>query len=494
MRLRNYAENNQIIPTSQHGFRQNRSTGTYIAELLCAIQNGKRCKLSIAGIFIDLQKAFDSVWNDGLLYKLSTLGASGRFLGTIKSFINSRQLKIHVNNYTTQPLKCNIGVPQGSVISPLLFTIFISDMITNCPGLKLQFADDTTILILEENDTQLTKQSQTACDIVHKWLNKWRLQANPTKSDFIVFSGEANTPKLGNKAINKANEGKVLGLTIDSKLSFKTQIQSSKYSLTRKWSMLKPYIYGGLNICTARKIILTVILPKAAYLAHIWDTSKCLSIYNMLKDTLHVPFQPPSECLHVFASIPPLNILYLRSRLKLVKQILTIRGTANQYPRSMLTQILLAETRKFLDSRTASIDDKILRYLTNNKIYTHTQNIWKISWVNFCKRYNSAESLINFIPDPSVLITTAKIPSKHDAKLTGKLCALISGHAKLQVHLYHLGLTFTPLCVCRGGDETPYHFLFECKQHSLTRLLVKPHLPNWLSIMQYIKLSEATKY
>ena len=122
-----------------------------------------------------------------------------------------------------------------------------------------------------------------------------------------------------------------------------------------------------------------------------------------------------------------------------------------------------------------------------HKIDTHANDVWSTSWSNFCRRYNSSESLINFVPNCKSLLSNARIPTNYETKLTGQLCSLISGHSNLNAHLFRLGLTLTPLCACSEGDETPLHYLFECKLYESDRVELQPSPPNWLNILQFIK-------
>ena len=252
-RIRMFAENNKLIPETQHGFRANRSTGTCISNLFRAVQDGNKRKMKTAGLFIDLQKAFDSVWVEGLLYKLHEIGIRGRLLSTLKSYLLNRKLEVNVNNYTTAELPCSIGVPQGSVLSPLLFTLYVSDMLNNVPGLGLQFADDTSVVISANTDINLQTACQTACISIQNWLYKWRMQANADKSALLLFKGEISPPLLNNSHISKVQQTKVLGVWVDDNLKCSYQLQLARKTLNDKWNMLKPFLANKLKASVAKK-------------------------------------------------------------------------------------------------------------------------------------------------------------------------------------------------------------------------------------------------
>ena len=246
-RIRLFAEQNNLIPDTQHEFRANYSTGTCVSTLFRAVQDGNKRKLKTAGLFIDLQKAFDSVWVEGLLYKLYDMGLRRPLFGTLRSFLLNRRLAININDYTTTELPCSIGLPQGSVLSPLLFTLYVSDMLHNVQGLGLQFADDTTVVVRADSDYNLESACQITCNKIQNWLAKWRMQANTEKSALILFKGDIRPPTINNTHITKVKQAKILGVWIDENLKCRYQFQLAKKTLNNKWNMLKPFLANELN-------------------------------------------------------------------------------------------------------------------------------------------------------------------------------------------------------------------------------------------------------
>ena len=113
--------------------------------------------------------------------------------------------------------------------------------------------------------------------------------------------------------------------------------------------------------------------------------------------------------------------------------------------------------------------------------------------MNFGKHYgkilSTTDGLLYLFSDCKLIWNEQRIPLCTDPRLLGQLCGLLTGHANLQLHRYRLGLTFSPTCICLGGDESPQHFLFECETYREIREKFPPSLNNWNSIIYYLKIS-----
>ena len=491
-RLRKYVEDKGVLPTAQHGFRKGRSTGTYICNMIRALQHNRNTKQLTAGLFIDLQKAFDSVWVNGLLYRLANLGIVGKFLTVITSFLKPRYVQIKVNDYTSGPLPCHVGVPQGSVLSPLLFAIYIHDMLDNTSGLQLQYADDCSILVSAESEQELSRLCQTNCNLLDLWLCKWHMMANSSKSHLIPFYNNSTilAPTLSGKDIITSAKTSVLGICVDAELKFIKQKQKAKHIISTKWNLLQPFVNHGLKPSVLKRILLTTVIPAALYLSHLWDCSDSLSIYTQLKHMLHAPFFPPGEFLHSFVRILPIPLLHIKMRLTSLRQLIIIDPGLLAYPKSKLTLILRSELAKLLNIRilTSEINLSVID-IKQSAINRHINNLWAKRWAGYNLR-NSGYGLFSMLDDKQQIIDKNPIPLERDARLLGSLCALLTGHSRLQAHQYLLKLTLAPTCSCLGGDETPYHFIFECELYQTIRKNHMPSLNDWNSILNYINISQ----
>ena len=145
-RLMSWAENTDQLPTEQSGFRKHHSTNDKLFELTQAVCQAQRLSKRVGAVFLDIEKAFDRVWHNGLRYELLHMNAPALLLRWISSFLRDRTVKVRILGYTSREIAINYGVPQGSPISPLLFLLYLSKLPKLVPNTRRSlFADDSMI-------------------------------------------------------------------------------------------------------------------------------------------------------------------------------------------------------------------------------------------------------------------------------------------------------------------------------------------------------------
>ena len=159
------------------------------------LENAKRTRLPTVLLNIDHEKAFDSVWVDGLLFKLLEHNIYGKMYQIIKSFLINRVASIELNGYQSPKFQIDLGVPQGSVLSPLLFIICLNDILDN-QAQKFKFADDSSLIVTSKDPSDLSAILRKTCSAIEKRCADWRMLVNGGKTGLILLNYEENDFEL----------------------------------------------------------------------------------------------------------------------------------------------------------------------------------------------------------------------------------------------------------------------------------------------------------
>ena len=218
-----------IFSTCQYGFLRGVNTSNAVNDLLENIYKAMNKNEYLGAVFLDLSKAFDTVSHDVLLKKLEHYGIRGNALLLLKSYLTSRKQFVTFDGHRSEIKDVRIGVPQGSVLGPLLFLVYINDLPRSVRRLSsILFADDTTLHFSHKNIYSLCDSLTADLTHVKNWLLANKLTLNERKTYFIIFSLRKVPDNirvvLGNHTLDQKSSGKFLGVLMDNKLTFSEHI------------------------------------------------------------------------------------------------------------------------------------------------------------------------------------------------------------------------------------------------------------------------------
>ena len=223
--------------------------------------------------FFDLSKAFDRVWHDGLLAKLSHYGVSGNALTWLKSYLCGRRQRVQVNGSMSAFEYIPAGVPQGSVLGPLLFLAYTIDLPMSCRNEKTlcsQFADDTALVTIAENQAECEESLQSSVSAAHNWLTKWHLLVNVGKTKILSFYNNNRPPQhlptitLGNKTLDTVKTQRHLGVMFQHNLRWTAHIDYTIKKALKKFNILFR-LKSSISTAALSRIFTTYILPTLNY-------------------------------------------------------------------------------------------------------------------------------------------------------------------------------------------------------------------------------------
>lgn len=397
IKLTNFLEKQNLIFDNQYGFRKSRDTEVATMDVITNIQlnldNDQKCGI----LSLDLCKAFDTVNHDILLIKLFNMGIRGKIYRWFESYIQNRKQCVKIGSNVSSYKTITCGVPQGSILGPTLFLIYINSI----SKLKLYgqiklFADDTTIIYCGKNITNIKLNIQKDLQNIFEWLESNKLTLNFDKSSFMYITKQRlNIEKrpiiFNEKNINYTDHIKFLGLYIDQNLSWRKHVEIIRNSISPLIGILfKIRHYISLNYL--KNIYYALIYSKIQYLISIWGTANSIVLKPLKKLQNKV-----IKCIHKLPHLEPTINLYRPNKYLDINNLYNVK-------------ICIFIHSLILKYKISNITFKIVNDLhTHNTRQTNFLQTIKIS-SNFGKRSLLYNGIILYNNIPQQIKTIKKIP------------------------------------------------------------------------------------
>ena len=272
-RIVDHLEKCGLFSDFQYGFRSSRSTADLLTVVSDRITRAFNRSGATRAVALDISKAFDRVWHAGLLHKLKSYGISGQIFGLISSFLSNWQLRVVLDGKSSQEYPVNAGVPQGFVLGPTLFLLYINDLSADVICNIAIYADDTTLYSKCNQASDLWQQLELTSELESDlqdtvdWGRKWLVDFNAEKTQLVSFDRSKNTGaidvKMDGSVLKEKLSFKMLGLTFSSKLDWGSYIASVAKTASKK--------IGAFVLCCFFLLRLHCSSINLPY-GHVWNT------------------------------------------------------------------------------------------------------------------------------------------------------------------------------------------------------------------------------
>lgn len=331
-RLKPFLEERNIIPEHQFGFREKHSTVEQVHRVVHRIRKSLEEKEYCSAVFLDIQQAFDKVWHKGLLYKLKTMLPNSLFM-ILKSYLEERMFRVKYDQECSQLYEVTASVPQGSVLGPILYSIYTSDLPITEDVETATFADDTACLASDKDPEKASEKLQTHINKINDWLSKWRIKSSAMKSNHITFTlrkGDCPQITLGGERLPKQNCVKYLGMHLDRRMTWSNHIKAKKTEANIQLNNLIWLIGQQSPLSMNNKLLVynSVIKPIWSYGIELWGAAsnsnleilqrfqnKCLRIITK------APWFTKTEELHDYLQVPTIRCEVERFSTKYQKRL-----------------------------------------------------------------------------------------------------------------------------------------------------------------------------
>lgn len=472
-----YLTNNNILSPAQSGFRPGDSTVRQLTSICHKIYQTLDNGDEVLSVFLDFKKAFDKVWHKGLIFKLEKVGIRGNLHLWFSSYLHDRKQFVVIKGSKSSLKTILAGVPQGSVLGPLLFLVFVNDIHVGLLSSVQLYADDTSLFktVTNKNTRLAIRELNDDLDKVRRWTSQWLMELNTDKSVVLLISRKLNPSEvppviIGENPLEVVTSHKHLGVIINSRLSWSDHIDSCLDLASKRLNMLEPLKYK-LPRSALQTIYFSYVRSLLEYADVIWGNCS-VHYVNRLENiqirAAHIVSGGKRRTSHADL-YSELGWTKLSERRKNHKVILLHELLLKQTP-SHLFQLLPPRNNNRQTRQTNDLRLQNFRFNTEsfrNSTLPSAISIWN-NLDNDVKKTNNISTF------------KRKIKAKYKRKsnplyLLGKrkyqiiMAQMRLNFSDLNSHLFDKHCIPSPLCDCRQSDETVEHYFLECSRYDEQR-------------------------
>ena len=271
-RLTQFLESSRVFRSTQAGFRRGRSTSDVLALLKQSVSQALSSSLFCVAVFIDLESAYDCVWQDGLLYKLQRVGCDMRTILWLQDYLRQRPVRVRVGDTYSSEKFLQCGLPQGAVLSPILFNVMLHDLPVSEGVHILSYADDISVVCSATTLDAARALMQGALDRLTAWFLKWGFRINVDKSSYQLYTRKRYMLPLPltlcGQHLRYEHRQRILGVIFDApRLTFAPHVASVRADGLRRLQVLRALSHAqwGSSWLLLRRIYVAFIRSRLCY-------------------------------------------------------------------------------------------------------------------------------------------------------------------------------------------------------------------------------------
>ena len=485
----NFFHDNNLLYKYQSGFLPRHSTVFQLIDIYHHIcQSFDNRQLSCM-VFCDISKAFDRVWHKGLLFKLRQNGIEGNLLCWLSNYLSGRQQRVVLQSAVSSLKPISAGVPQGSVLGPLLFLIFVNDISDSLLSLTRLFADDSSLYYSATSLADIEGIINHDLALISAWAKQWLVTFNPSKTEAILFSlkGNNDLPKLSFQSMDVTfvEHHRHLGVTLSSNGLWDAHVDDIIKSASKIISIMRRLKFT-LTRKTLNQIYLSYIAPVLEYASIVWDgcSESCSNSLQKLQNEAARLVTGLTRSVSIENLFRECGWQPLKDRREAQKLIFMYKSTHNLVP-SYISDLIPPAIGETTDYHLRNIED-----IRNLNIRTATSQKSCIpsaisKWNSLDPGIRNSESLSVFKRKISSRNLLSQLPQHYFCgnRFFSVIHARIRNNCSdLHHDLFRNHLRLDPFCPCSTEFEDAEHYMLRCKIYENQRIVLFNSLREFLPI------------
>lgn len=487
----NFFQEHKIVSRWQSGFMPGCSTTCQLLEIYHKFCKGVADGKEIRVVFLDISRAFDRVWHAGLLHKLRVAGICGNLLDWLSDYLRDRQQRVCIDGQFSEWTRLLAGVPQGSVLGPLLFLIFINDVTYVIRHTQMRlFADDTCMFITIDNRDLATEQVNEDLSAIMKWSEDWLVAFSAPKTKSMVISNKLDSHlnahvNMSNTNIDLVHNHKHLGLTLSDNLGWNLHI-NEVYSKAMKRLDIIQHFKFKLDRQALERYYISYVLPIIEYGDVVWSGANDQELDKLDRVQIRAMriITGATERSNINALYEELGWHKLATRRhihRLVWMYKIINNISPQYLTDIIPPTVGERQRYNLRAGTNITQIPAQKQRYSKSFFPSGIKEWNMIPIDIRESGNLSifkdKLNLHFLSPPktSWFGVGERYYNVHHTRLR-------LGCSKLNAHLhYNLHVEDDPSCRCGHGIEDTYHYLFTCPLYAIQRVAmleaISRHVP-----------------